>query len=216
MTIHQIEDIIEDIRQGKMVVMMDDEDRENEGDIILAAEKVTAEHINFMIRFARGLVCLPLTKIHCEALRLPMMVSNNHSKFGTNFTVSIEAAFGVTTGISAQDRAHTILTAVAPHAKPEDLVHPGHIFPIMAQPGGVLVRAGHTEASVDLTRLAGLRPAAVLCEILNEDGTMARRPELEIFAKKYDLKIGTIAALIQYRLTKDQNHRGKTYGVEIA
>lgn len=203
MAIHSIEEIIEEIRQGNMVVMMDDEARENEGDVIMAAQKVTPEHINFMARYARGLVCLPLPKAHCEHLRLPLMVADNYSKFGTNFTVSIEAAHGVTTGISAQDRAHTILAAVNAAAKPEDIVQPGHIFPIMAQEGGVLVRAGHTEASVDLARLAGLTPAAVLCEILNEDGTMARRPELELFAKKHHLKLGTIASLIQYRLARE-------------
>lgn len=207
MTIHSIEEIIEDIRQGKMVVMMDDEDRENEGDIIMAAQKVSAQHINFMIRFARGLVCLSLSKKRCEQLHLPLMVAKNHSKFATNFmpnfTVSIEAASGVSTGVSAHDRAHTILTAVKDNAKPEDIVQPGHIFPIMAQDKGVLVRAGHTEASVDLARLAGCSPSGVLCEILNEDGSMARRPELEIFAKEHGLKLGTIADLIRYRLARE-------------
>ncbi|MBN9288609.1 MAG: hypothetical protein BGO43_07185 [Gammaproteobacteria bacterium 39-13] len=199
MTIHHIEEIIEDIRQGKMVVMMDDENRENEGDVIMAAEKATPEHINFMMRFARGLVCLPLPKERCEQLRLPLMVPS-YSDFMANFTVSIEAAEGVSTGVSAQDRAHTILTAIAPMAKAEDISQPGHVFPIMAQPGGVLVRAGHTEASVDLTRLAGLTPGAVICEVLNEDGSMARRPQLEEFAKTHNLKLGTIADLIRYRL----------------
>ena len=200
-------EIIEDIRQGKMVVLMDDEDRENEGDVVMAAEKVTAAHINFMARYARGLICLPLSPEHCERLRLPLMVRDNNARFKTNFTVSIEAAEGVTTGISAQDRAQTILTAVSPEAKPEDLVQPGHIFPIMAQPGGVLVRAGHTEATVDLARLAGLQPAAVLCEILNDDGTMARRDQLAIFAKTHGLKQGTIADLIRYRLEKEPTVR---------
>lgn len=207
MSIHSIEEIIEDIRLGKMVVMMDDEDRENEGDVIIAAEKVTPEAINFMARFARGLICLPITKAHSEKLRLPMMVADNYSKFGTNFTVSIEAAEGVTTGISAQDRAHTILTAANEKAKPQDIVQPGHIFPIVAQPGGVLVRAGHTEASVDLATMAGLSPSAVLCEILNEDGTMARGPELAQFAKTHSLKLGTIADLIRYRLMKSPTMR---------
>jgi len=202
MAIHSIEAIIEDIRQGKMVVMMDDEDRENEGDVIMAAEKVTPQDVNFMARFARGLICLPITKVHSECLRLPLMVTHNDAKFGTNFTVSVEAAKGVSTGISAQDRAHTILTAANPNAKSEDIVQPGHIFPIVAQLGGVLVRAGHTEAGVDLATLAGLSPSAVLCEILNEDGTMARRPALEVFAQKHQLKIGTIADLIRYRLAK--------------
>ncbi len=202
MNIHSIEEIIEDIHLGKMVVMIDDEERENEGDVIVAAEKVTPEIINFMARYARGLICLPITKAHSERLRLPMMVADNYSKFGTNFTVSIEAATGVTTGISAQDRAQTILTAANANALPQDVVQPGHIFPIVAQTGGVLVRAGHTEASVDLASLAGLTPAAVLCEILNEDGTMARGPQLEQFAKTHNLKLGTIADLIRYRLAK--------------
>lgn len=200
---HSIESIIEDIAQGKMVVIMDDEGRENEGDVIIAAEKVTPFHINFMARFARGLICLPLSKERCQELHLPLMVANNHSKFFTNFTVSIEAATGVTTGISAHDRAHTILTAVADNARPQDIVQPGHIFPIMAQPGGVLIRAGHTEASTDLARLAGLKPAAVLCEILNEDGTMARYSELVKFSKRHGLKLGTIADLIRYRLARE-------------
>lgn len=200
MALHSIEAIIEDIRQGKMVIMVDDEDRENEGDLVMAAEKVTPFHINFMARFARGLICLPLTKEKCAQLKLPLMVMENHSAFRTNFTTSIEAAQGVTTGISAQDRAHTILSAAQPNAQPKDIVQPGHVFPIMSQPGGVLVRAGHTEASTDLARLAGLTPAGVLCEILNEDGSMARRPQLEVFAKQHQLKMGTIADLIRYRL----------------
>lgn len=202
MTIHSIEELIEDIRQGKMVILMDDESRENEGDVIMAAEKVTPWHINFMARFARGLICLPLPKERCEQLRLPLMVPG-YSDFMANFTVSIEASTGVSTGVSAQDRAHTVLTAIAPGAKAEDISQPGHVFPIVAQPGGVLVRAGHTEASVDLTRLAGLTPGAVICEVLNEDGSMARRPELEQFANTHELKLGTIADLIRYRLSQE-------------
>lgn len=201
--ISPIEDIIADIKQGKMVVFMDDEDRENEGDLFVAAEKITAEHINFMVTHARGLTCLPMTKQRCEQLNIPLMVSSNGGKFGTNFTVSIEAAQGVTTGISAQDRAKTVLAAVNTEAKPQDIVSPGHIFPIMAHCGGVLARAGHTEAIVDLARLAGLEPAGVICEILNQDGTMARRPQLEQFAKQHNLKIGTIASLIQYRFCRE-------------
>ena len=197
---NSIEEILEDIAAGKMVVMMDDEDRENEGDIIMAASAVRPEDINFMARYARGLICLSLTRDHCRKLRLPLMVNDNHARFSTNFTVSIEAAEGVTTGISAYDRAHTIQTAVKPDVYPEDLTQPGHIFPLMAQPGGVLTRAGHTEAGVDLACLAGKTPAAVLVEILNEDGSMARRPELEAFAKTHALKIGTVADLIRYRL----------------
>lgn len=196
-------EIIEEIRQGKMVVLVDDEDRENEGDLVMAAERVTPEQINFMITHGRGLVCLPMTSEKCEQLNLPLMVSQNHSKFGTNFTVSIEAAEGVTTGISAQDRAKTILTAVSAGAKSTDVVQPGHIFPILAQKGGVLTRAGHTEASCDLARLAGFQPCGVLVEILNKDGTMARRADLNIFAKEHGLKIGTIADLIQYRLSQE-------------
>ena len=177
-----IEDLIEDIRQGKMVILMDDEDRENEGDIIMAAEKVQAEHINFMARHARGLICLPMTRSRCERLKLPLMVNDNGSGFGTKFTLSIEATEGVTTGISAADRARTVQAAVARDARPEDIVQPGHIFPLMAEPGGVLRRAGHTEAACDLASLAGLDPSGVICEIMNDDGTMARRPELERFA----------------------------------
>ncbi|WP_417760169.1 bifunctional 3,4-dihydroxy-2-butanone-4-phosphate synthase/GTP cyclohydrolase II [Shewanella sp.] len=199
MAIHSIEEIVEDIRQGKMVILMDDEDRENEGDIIIAAEKITPEAINFMARYARGLICLTLTKERCRQLNLPLMVRDNGSPFATNFTLSIEAAEGVTTGISAHDRSRTVEAAVAKNAKPTDIVQPGHIFPLEAQPGGVLVRAGHTEAGCDLARLAGLEPAAVIVEILNEDGTMARRPELEVFAAEHGIKIGTIADLIEYR-----------------
>jgi 3,4-dihydroxy 2-butanone 4-phosphate synthase/GTP cyclohydrolase II len=192
-------EIIEDIRQGKMVILMDDEDRENEGDLVMAAEYVTPDAVNFMATHGRGLICLTLTKKRCEQLKLPLMVDKNLSPFSTAFTLSIEAAQGVTTGISAADRARTVKAAVARDAKPTDIVYPGHIFPLMAQDGGVLVRAGHTEAGCDLARLAGLEPAAVIVEILNEDGTMARRPDLEIFAKKHGIKIGTIADLIEYR-----------------
>jgi len=199
-----IEAILKDIQAGKMAILMDDEDRENEGDLIMAAEKVHPEDINFMARYGRGLICLTLTPERCRQLRLPLMVSETNENRTTNFTLSIEAAEGVTTGISAYDRAHTVRTAVRLEAVPEDLKQPGHVFPIMAQPGGVLTRAGHTEAGCDLTRLAGLEPAAVIVEILNEDGSMARRPDLEKFAKAHDLKIGTIADLISYRLAKEK------------
>lgn len=205
MKLNSIEEIIEDIRQGKMVILMDDEDRENEGDLVMAASQVRPEDINFMARYGRGLICLPMTQERCEQLNLPLMSQQNGAKFTTNFTMSIEAAEGVSTGISAADRARTIQAAVAVNAKPHDIVQPGHIFPIMAQPGGVLNRAGHTEASCDLARLAGYEPAAVIVEILNEDGTMARRPDLETFAKEHNLKIGTIAELIEYRSTKEKS-----------
>lgn len=204
MALNSTKEIIEDIRQGKMVILMDDEDRENEGDLIIAAECVRAEDINFMSKFGRGLICLTLTKDRCERLRLPLMVSDNNEAHSTAFTVSIEAARGVTTGISAADRAVTVQAAVAKEAKPSDLVQPGHIFPLMAQPGGVLTRAGHTEAGCDLARLARLEPAAVIVEILNEDGTMARRPDLEVFAKQHGLKMGTIADLIEYRMQTEK------------
>ena len=199
-----IEEIIEDLRHGKMVVMMDDEDRENEGDLVLAAVHTRPEDVNFMARYGRGLICLTLTRERCQQLRLPLMVNENKTPHSTNFTVSIEAATGVTTGISAADRARTIQCAVAPQAKPDDLVQPGHVFPLMAQPGGVLNRAGHTEAGCDLARLAGCEPAAVIVEILNEEGSMARRPELEVFAQQHGLKIGTIADLIHYRIQNEQ------------
>ncbi len=199
-----IEDILQDIHAGRMVILMDDEDRENEGDLIMAAQKVRPEDINFMARYGRGLICLTLTPERCRQLRLPLMVSTTNDHRTTNFTLSIEAAEGVTTGISAHDRAHTVRTAVQPDAVPEDLKQPGHVFPIMAQPGGVLTRAGHTEAGCDLTRLAGLEPSAVIVEILNEDGTMARRPDLMKFAKTHGLKIGIIADLIRYRLAKEK------------
>ncbi len=195
-----IEDIVADIKAGKMVVIMDDEDRENEGDMIMAASLCRAEDINFMARFGRGLICLTLTAERCRQLRLPPMVAYGDDLHQTAFTVSIEAAQGVTTGISAHDRAVTIGAAVKADARPEDLVQPGHIFPLMAQPGGVLTRAGHTEAGCDLARLAGVEPASVIVEILNDDGTMARRPDLEVFARQHGLKIGTIADLIRYRL----------------
>ena len=204
MALNTTEEIIADLRQGRMVVIMDDEDRENEGDLIMAAEAVTPEAINFMARYGRGLICLTLSKERCQQLRLPLMVGVNEAAHSTNFTVSIEAAEGVTTGISAADRATTVLAAVKPDAQPQDLVQPGHIFPLMAQPGGVLVRAGHTEAGCDLARLAGMEPAAVIVEILNEDGSMARRPDLELFASEHGLKIGTIADLIQYRVRTEK------------
>jgi len=203
--LNTIPEILEDIRAGRMVVMMDDEERENEGDLVMAASKVRPEDINFMARFGRGLICLPLTRERCRQLQLPLMVNENQSRFATNFTVSIEAVEGITTGISAYDRAHTIRTAVRPDANIEDLSQPGHVFPLMAQPGGVLARSGHTEASVDLAMLAGLEPAAVLVEILNEDGSMARRPELEEFAREHGLKIGTIADLIHYRMETEKS-----------
>ncbi|MEM1082037.1 MAG: 3,4-dihydroxy-2-butanone-4-phosphate synthase, partial [Pseudomonadota bacterium] len=205
MSVDDIPAILEDIRAGKMVVMMDDEDRENEGDLIMAGSLVRPEDINFMARYGRGLICLSLTRERCQQLGLQLMVRDTDRHHQTNFTVSIEAAEGVTTGISAYDRAHTIRTAVRPDATPGHLSQPGHIFPLMAQPGGVLARAGHTEASLDLAMLAGLEPAGVLVEILNEDGTMARRPELERFAAEHQLKMGTVADLIRYRLGTEQN-----------
>ena len=199
MKLNTPQEIINDIALGKMVILMDDEDRENEGDFIMAAEKVTPEAINFMATHGRGLICMPMTREKCQRLKLPLMVDNNNAQFSTNFTVSIEAAEGVTTGISAADRAKTVLAAVAPDANHLSIVQPGHIFPLIAKDGGVLNRAGHTEAGVDLARLAGLEPASVIVEILNEDGTMARRPDLEIIAEKHGLKMGTIANLIEYR-----------------
>ncbi|MEN9596324.1 MAG: 3,4-dihydroxy-2-butanone-4-phosphate synthase [Pseudomonadota bacterium] len=194
------EEIIEDLKQGKMVIIMDDEDRENEGDLLMAASFVRAEDINFMARYGRGLICLTLTQERCQQLRLPLMVSDNKTPHYTNFTVSIEAATGVTTGISAADRARTVQAAVAKDATADDLVQPGHIFPLMAQAGGVLNRAGHTEAGCDFARLSGVEPAAVIVEILNDDGSMARKGDLEVFAAKHNLKIGTIADLIHYRI----------------
>lgn len=204
MALNTAQELIADIKAGKMVILMDDEDRENEGDIVMAATHVKPSDINFMITHARGLVCLTLSEERCRQLELPLMSDKNGAKFSTNFTLSIEAAEGVTTGISAADRATTIQAAVAPFAKPSDIVQPGHIFPIMAKKGGVLHRAGHTEAGCDLARLAGLEPAAVICEIIKEDGEMARRDDLELFAKEHGLKIGTIADLIHYRMTNEQ------------
>jgi 3,4-dihydroxy 2-butanone 4-phosphate synthase/GTP cyclohydrolase II len=198
-TIHSTNELIDDIRHGRMVVLADAEDRENEGDLVLAADFVTPESINFMATHARGLICLTLTEEKCRALNLPLMVSDNRSPLGTAFTVSIEAATGVSTGISAADRARTVRAATARHARPQDIVQPGHIFPVMAQNGGVLVRAGHTEAGCDFAELAGLTPAAVICEIMNPDGSMARMPELLAFAARHELRIGTIADLIRHR-----------------
>ena len=203
MNLNSTQEIIDDIKAGKMVVIMDDEDRENEGDLLMAAEAVDADAINFMARFGRGLICLTLSEKRCQQLRLPLMVGDNQAHMETNFTVSIEAAEGVTTGISASDRATTILAAVKEDATPESIVQPGHIFPVMARKGGVLIRAGHTEAGCDLARLAGFQPAAVIVEILNDDGTMARRTDLEVFAKDHDLKIGTIEDLIRYRIENE-------------
>jgi 3,4-dihydroxy 2-butanone 4-phosphate synthase/GTP cyclohydrolase II len=203
MTVNTIEEAIEDYRAGKIIILTDDEDRENEGDLCMAAQMVTPAAINFMATHGRGLICLTMTAEQIDKLKLPMMVRENRSPFETAFTVSIEARSGVTTGISAADRAHTIQTAVRLDVKPEDIISPGHIFPLRAKPGGVLVRTGQTEGSVDLARLAGLRPSAVICEIMNEDGTMSRMPDLKIFAKKHDLKIVTIADLIAYRLRMD-------------
>lgn len=199
-----IEDIIADVREGKMVIMVDDERRENEGDLIMAAARVRPEDINYMARYGRGLICLTLTRERCAQLRLPLMVIDTDERHATNFTISIEAAEGITTGISAHDRARTVQAAVAVDARPEDLRQPGHIFPVMAQPGGVLTRAGHTEAGCDLARLAGLEPAATIVEILNDDGSMARRPDLERFARRHGIRVGTIADLIRYRLEKER------------
>ena len=198
-TLAPTEEIIADLRAGKMVILVDEEDRENEGDLVLAADHVTAEAVNFMAKHGRGLICLTLTRERCQQLNLPLMVRDNGTSMGTNFTVSIEAATGVTTGISAADRALTIKTAVALNAKPSDLVQPGHIFPLMAQPGGVLIRSGHTEAGCDLAAMAGCSPTSVICEIMKDDGSMARLPDLFEFAKEHQLKIGSIADLIQYR-----------------
>lgn len=206
MSFSSIDEILEDLAAGRMVIIVDDEDRENEGDLLMLAEKVRPEDINFMARFGRGLICLSLTEARCAQLKLPLMVSQNREQFSTAFTVSIEAAQGVTTGISAQDRARTVQAAVAKDAKPTDIVQPGHVFPLMARAGGVLTRAGHTEAGVDLARLAGAQePAAVIVEILNEDGSMARRPDLEIFAQTHGLKIGSIEDLIRYRMKHERS-----------
>ena len=203
MPFSEIPEILEQLRQGKMIVLVDDEDRENEGDLVCAAEKVTPEIINFMAKFGRGLICLPLTAEKCDSLGLHPQTTENTARFGTAFTVSIDSAEGITTGISAADRARTILTAIADGARPADLVRPGHIFPLRARSGGVLVRAGQTEGSVDLTRLAGLSPAGVICEIMNEDGSMARLNELLRFCKKHDMEITSIAKLVEYRLQRE-------------
>ena len=205
MALNNTEELIEEIRAGRMVILMDDEDRENEGDFVLAADCVTPEAINFMARYGRGLICLSLTREHCRKLNLPLMAGNFYSSQATNFTVSIEAAEGVTTGISAADRSITVQRAVSKDAQPSDLVQPGHVFPIMAHPGGVLSRAGHTEAGCDLSRLAGKQPASVIVEILNDDGSMARRPDLEVVAKEHNIKIGTIADLIAYRIESEKS-----------
>jgi len=197
--ISPVEDIVADMRAGRIVILVDEEDRENEGDLVLAADHVTADAINFMARFGRGLICLTLTRERCERLQLPPMTVRNGDKKGTAFTVSIEAAEGVTTGISAADRARTVQAAVAPNARADDLVQPGHIFPLQAVEGGVLMRAGHTEAGCDLAAMAGCSPASVICEIMKDDGTMARLPDLQLFAAEHGLKIGTIADLIEYR-----------------
>jgi 3,4-dihydroxy 2-butanone 4-phosphate synthase / GTP cyclohydrolase II len=198
-----VPEIISELKAGRMVILVDEEDRENEGDLVLAADFVTPEAINFMAKYGRGLICLTLTKERCEQLNLPLMTNENKSGFGTNFTMSIEAAEGVSSGISAADRARTVQAAVAFNAKPADIVQPGHIFPIMARPGGVLMRAGHTEAGCDLPRMAGLTPASVICEIMKDDGTMARLPDLLVFAKEHQLKIGAITDLIQYRAAQE-------------
>lgn len=204
MSVCTTEEAIQEIKNGKMIILVDDEDRENEGDLTIAAEFVTPEVINFMAKFGRGLICLPMSNEMADRLELPLMTQKNGSRFGTNFTVSIESREGITTGISAYDRAHTILTAVNPKSTARDIVTPGHIFPLRAHPGGVLIRAGQTEGSVDLAKLAGLTPAAVICEVMKDDGTMARMPDLEIFAKEHGIKIATIKDLIQYRLHKGQ------------
>ena len=199
MPISPIPELIAELAAGRMVILVDEEDRENEGDLVLASDHVTTEAINFMAKYGRGLICLTLTRERCERLQLPPMATRNGTKHGTAFTVSIEAVEGVTTGISAADRARTVQAAVARNAKPSDLVQPGHIFPLQAQDGGVLMRAGHTEAGCDLAGMAGLTPSSVICEIMNDDGTMARLPDLEVFAQEHGLKIGTIADLIEYR-----------------
>lgn len=203
MPLSRIEEAADDIRNGRMIIIVDDEDRENEGDLVCAAEKVTPEIINFMATHGRGLICLPLTEERCDELNLTPQAADNTSSMGTAFTISIEAKEGVTTGISAADRARTILTAVDPASKPSDLARPGHVFPLRAKRGGVLVRVGQTEASVDIARIAGLDPSAVICEIMNDDGTMARMPELELFAERHDLKIISVADLVRYRMERE-------------
>ena len=213
MSLDKIEDILDDLRQGKMVILMHDADREKEGDLLMAAECVTPDDINFMARYGRGLICLTLTEDHCKKLDLPLMVNSNRTPYATNFTVSIEAAEGVTTGISAADRAKTVQVAVNKNVQAEDIITPGHVFPLMAQKGGVLSRAGHTEAGVDLAALAGFQAASVICEILKEDGTMARMPDLLEFAKQHKLRIGTIEDLIRYRRQHDSllRREGETH-----
>ena len=203
MSVATIDEVLEELREGKMVILVDDEDRENEGDLVIAAEKVTPEAINFMAKYGRGLICLSLDPEIIERLKLPLMVYDNQTPFKTAFTISIEARQGVTTGISAADRAHTILTAVSDDARPEDLVQPGHVFPLRARRGGVLFRTGQTEGSVDLARLAGLKPAGVICEIMNDDGTMARMPDLKKFGEKHDIKIATVSDVIAYRMRNE-------------
>ena len=203
MAIATIDEAVADIRDGRMIIIVDDEDRENEGDLVCAAEKITPEIINFMARHARGLICLPLTEERCDELHLTTQVADNTSYLGTAFTVSIDARRGITTGISAADRATTILVAVDPASRPQDLARPGHIFPLRAKNGGVLVRPGQTEASIDIARIAGLYPAGVICEVMNEDGTMARLPQLEVFAAQHDLKMITVADLVRYRISKE-------------
>jgi len=203
MTLATTEELLEELRIGRMIILADDEDRENEGDLVMAAEWVTPEAINFMATHGRGLICLAMTQEQTDQLELPLMVANTNSKFKTNFTISIEAAEGVTTGISAYDRAHTVRAAIKDNATPADINTPGHVFPLVGRDGGLLVRAGHTEASIDLARLAGLKPAGVICEIMNDDGSMARMPELKIFAKKHGLKVGSIADVISHRLKHD-------------
>lgn len=215
MVMDSIPDILDDIRDGKMVILMDDEDRENEGDLVIAAEKVTPEIINFFASEACGLICMPITAERARQLRIPLMVRDNRSQHETNFTVSIDATNSVGPGVSARQRAHTILEAVKPDASHADITQPGHIFPLVAKPGGVLQRAGHTEAGVDLARMAGCEPAAVIVEIMNQDGTMARRPELEVFAKAHGLRMGTIADLIEYRSLHEQSvHCNGTFDID--
>ena len=209
-----IEEIVADVRGGKMVIMIDDENRENEGDMMMAAERVRAEDINFMAGYGRGLICLTLTRDRCAQLELPLMVESTDAKHATNFTVTIEAAEGIGSGISAHDRAQTIQTAVAKDARPDQLSRPGHIFPLMAQSGGVLTRPGHTEAGCDLAALAGYEPAATIVEVMNSDGSMARRPDLEAFSKKHNIRIGTIADLIQYRLATQRRSETSNQKIE--
>ncbi len=214
MTISKIEHIIEDIRQGRMVILMDDEGRENEGDLVMAAECVSSGDINFMAKNGRGLICLTLTQERCRHLELPLMVQDSSDPYGTNFTVSIEAAKGVTTGISAHDRALTIQTAVKADVVPADLTKPGHIFPLMARDGGVLVREGHTEAGCDLAMLAGYEPASVIVEIMNDDGTMARRPDLDVFSKLHNIKLGLISDLVAYRQALVEHALAKQFAAQ--